>query len=124
MAKKGIRAGNAYKNGYKQYKLEGRAWKNKTKKLERHVKRFPEDEQAKEALPRIKKNWDSLRAKPRAANSVGSARITRSISMPTINPAKTAGQQLAKLLGIKEKYTHSPKKSNISYKKRKNVQRP
>jgi hypothetical protein len=123
VAKKGIRAGNAYKNGYKQYKLEGRAWKNKIKKLQRHVNMFPEDQQAKEALPRIKKSWDSLRAKPRAANSIGSARITKSISEPKLNPTKTAGEQLAKLLGIKERYIHHPnmRKSNISYKKRKNV---
>lgn len=53
------------KNTQKAYKIENRVVKNRTRKLERHVKRFPEDAQAAAAL---KKGLTNRRKAPK--NSV------------------------------------------------------
>jgi hypothetical protein len=49
MAKKG-RAGSSYKTQYSAYKSNSTYAKNRKEDLERHVRKFPEDLQAKERL--------------------------------------------------------------------------
>ena len=44
----------AHKERCKRYKAEGRRERNKVKKLNRHIKNQPNDEQAKKDLARIK----------------------------------------------------------------------
>lgn len=50
------------KEQYSSYKSQGRYLINKRKKLERHVKRFPDDEQAQKALKNISSS--SIRKTP------------------------------------------------------------
>lgn len=92
---------------YATYKSGNSVFKNKIKKLERHVKRFPEDEQGKINLERIKKAGYIGRAKPLVPGS------NQTTAKPKFNPSllvltgqtghtfgpKTAGEQLSELLG-------------------------
>lgn len=55
MAKK-QRAGSSYKTQYSNYKSSSKHSKNKIAKLERHVKKYPEDIQSITYLASIKKN--------------------------------------------------------------------
>ena len=121
--KKGLRTGQAYKNAYKQYKLENRWLKNKIKKLNRHIKKFPEDAQAQEALKRIEKGDTNRRKKPVAPNPVKPKRIINNINCP--EGIKTAKEQLCELLGIPFKPSRPKKyaKAPIRYKKKRNVKK-
>ncbi len=90
------------KGTYAEYRNENRYKKNKVKKLERHIKKYPNDIQAKERLAEIEKaQIEPTRGRP----------IKRGSCKPKeygILPArgnlaerqKTALQQLAKLLEL------------------------
>lgn len=83
---------------YQTYKIEGRALKNKIKKLERHCKRFPEDEVNKANLEKAKNGEYKPRGRPL---SPGSNQTIPKIKFTTTTPrVKTAGEQLSELLGI------------------------
>lgn len=60
MAKKSTSAHKKAK--YKEYEVGGTFKKNRQAKLERHLKKFPDDEQAKAAL---KRNLEYRRKKPK-----------------------------------------------------------
>lgn len=55
MAKK-ARVGNSFKQQYSNYKVKSSWNKNAIKNLERHIKKYPEDEVAKEALKNRNEN--------------------------------------------------------------------
>lgn len=50
MSKKTRSSKKAHKARYEMYKSQNRAAKNRELKLKRHLKKFPDDEQAQEAL--------------------------------------------------------------------------
>lgn len=109
---------------YKQYRLENRAQKNKIKKLERHCKRFPNDEQGKINLARIKKDGYNPRKKPLVPGSNPTTARNPMKGFIHHPKPKTAGEQLAELLGraIPRHYKPRRKKTSVSYKKkRRNV---
>jgi len=54
LAKKNKRGGTAWKSGYSAYKAENRVKKNAIKRLEKHLKMYPNDEQGKARLQEIK----------------------------------------------------------------------
>lgn len=56
MAKKAKGAGISKKNQYTAYKAQSHYAKNKRAKLERHLKKYPDDEQAKQALENVSPN--------------------------------------------------------------------
>lgn len=56
MAKKAKGAGLSKKNQYAVYKEQSHYAKNKRAKLERHLKKYPNDEQAKQALENASPN--------------------------------------------------------------------
>lgn len=85
------------KGTYAVYKTENKVFKNKIKKLERHCKRFPEDEVSKENLQRIKKDGYTGRARPLVP---GSNPTEPKVRLPAISHVKTPGEQLSELLGI------------------------
>lgn len=113
------------KGSYAEYKTDGRALKNKIKKLERHCKRFPNDEVNQANLAKAKNGEYVCRAKPFTGKVVkpeGKGGITQPkvkylcVSIPHI---KTPGEQLSELLGIllpkprrkfKPKITHKPRR--------------
>jgi hypothetical protein len=114
------------KGSYATYKSENRAYKNKILKLEKHCKKFPEDELAKENLKRLQdpKNFKQ-RSKPLNPGSNSPAPEIHTYAPPAPKP-ETAGEQLSKLLGIKlKKYRRrtKPSKTPVTIKKRKNVEK-
>ena len=54
MAKKTKRGGKAWKAGYSTYKAENRVKKNAIRRLERHIKAYPNDESAKARLEEVR----------------------------------------------------------------------
>ena len=122
MAKK-QRGGLSYKEGYKKYKTEHREIKNKIEKLERHVKRFPEDKQAENRLEIIKKERSAAykrRCKPQTENPVKPQ--IKTYFHPDIGNSITAGEQLAKLLGLEySRPGKRSKKPTIHFKTKRNV---
>ena len=52
------------KGSYLKYKVENKVYKNKIRKLEKHCKKFPNDEIGKKTLERIKKDGYTGRSKP------------------------------------------------------------
>ena len=120
MAKKSSFKG---KKQYPTYKAENRVYKNKIAKLERHIKAYPEDEQAKTALARIQKDGYTGRQRPHVAGS------NPTTPGPHLIPgalnclkAKTAGEQLSELLGISMPKPLKKRKPRVKVKRRKNVQ--
>jgi hypothetical protein len=141
MAQKAKRKGNAYKNGYKKYKLENKEEKNKIRQLEKHIKKFPNDKQTIDALEKIKKSGlihdrkkpikkgstiltprqvKKLEEKIAPYNRVQPPSRGRKyfIKSTNTNPSKTAGEQLSVLLGIPLKITKPIKPKFIVKKKR------
>lgn len=55
MAKKVKRGGKAWKSAYSAYKSENRVEKNAVRRLQRHLKKYPEDELAARRLEEIVK---------------------------------------------------------------------
>lgn len=120
------RGGNAYKNGYQAYKLEGRQLKNKIRRMKRHIKNYPNDVQAQEALEKVQKADYGTRKKPKAANPVKPKRaafVQRYFESSQV----PFGEQLAEILGIEFRRTAKPKntgKTPVKYKKKRNVKKP
>jgi len=121
------RGGNAYKNGYQEYKLDNRQLKNKLRNMKRHIKKYPNDVQAQETLKKVEKSDYGTRKKPKAPNPVRPKspvfvkRYFESSQVPF-------GEQLAEVLGIEFKRTAKPKntgKTPVKYRKKKrNVKKP
>lgn len=90
------------KKQYASYKTENRVYKNKVKKLERHCKRFPDDEQSKKHLERVKKDGYTGRSKPLVPGSNPTERTPKYRPIPGyfLHYPKTPGEQLSELLGI------------------------
>ena len=66
MAKKGIRAGNSYKTQYKAYKISGRWFKNKERKLLARLARNENDKGAEKSLELLTKgNRQPKRGRPK-----------------------------------------------------------
>lgn len=63
MGKKTRRAGAAYKLGYKNYKDKNTYAANKKKKLERHMKLHPNDEQAAKVLAKGEFKYNRTKSK-------------------------------------------------------------
>ena len=108
------------KKQYPAYKSENRVLKNKIKKLERHCKRFPNDEVSKANLERIKKNGYAYKKPPREGGSNKQPRYN--VHVPV--HIETPGEQLSRLLGIplpkpKRRRKRKPK---VVRKKAKNVE--
>lgn len=104
---------------FKKYKSNNQRLKNKIRKIERHIKRFPDDDLAKENLARIKKDGISDKMKPRTPGINSPGITVKPSSMPERAP-KTAGEQLAELLGISLRKVRSVK-TKIFKKRKKNV---
>lgn len=112
------------KGTYLVYKSDNRVMKNKIKKLEHLVKEFPHDLAVLNRLDEIKKSRTyKCRAKPLIPGS--NPTIPKIKSMATLGfvHAKTAGEQLSKLLGIPLILTtRKPKrKAKVTIRKKKYV---
>lgn len=106
------------KKQYGVYKLESRVYENKVKKLERHCKNFPNDEEGKKNLERVKKEGYKGRQKPL---NPGINKGHSYIVLGPVEHAETAGQQLSRLLGIPLKYAGPKRPAKVRHKKRRNV---
>ncbi len=106
------------KKQYKVYQTENRVFYNKVRKLERHCKNHPNDELGKENLVKIKKKGYTGRKRP---NEPGSNRIRPIIISPISKLPETAGEQLARLLGIALPKFKPKTKPKIIRKKKRNV---
>lgn len=115
MAKKRSMRG---KGSYASYKAENRVYKNKVAKLERQCKQQPNNKEAKKALERIKKDGYKGRTRPIVP---GSNPTTPKKCIPAIEylRAKTPGEQLCELLGIKPLPPKKKFKPVIKHKPRK-----
>jgi hypothetical protein len=112
------------KDTYAVYKTEGRALKNKIRKMERHCKRFPNDLVGKENLERIKKGNYKPRSKPLSPGSNPTIpKIRLSNEIGHMYGPKTAGEQLSALLGIPmpQARTYKKNKPKVTHKQRRNV---
>ena len=112
----------ARKDCYAVYKTENRAYTNKIKKLERHARKHPNDEENLKALTRLSdpKNF-KIRTKPLVP---GSNKTVAKRRHNTIAHIKTPGEQLSELLGIPMPKIISRRKKTkaaVTVKKRKNV---
>jgi len=107
------------KKQYASYKNEGRAHHNKVRKLQRHCKNYPEDEEAIKSLAKLK---DGIlytgRTHPREP---GSNQTFRPIPIPKIPKVKTPAQQLSELLGIPVPKPRKKFKPKVTHKQRRNV---
>ena len=65
MAKLKRTSNTNYKARYTGYKAQNRAEKNKIKKLERHCRKFPDDEQAAKSLAALKKSGFKYKTTPK-----------------------------------------------------------
>lgn len=120
MAKKSSWKG---KKQYALYKSENRVYKNKLSKLERHCKQYPEDEEGKKHLERVKKNGYKGRSKPKEP---GSNQTTPKLKLISIPYLETPGEQLSRLLGIPQprfKRRLKKAKTPVTIKKKKNVKK-
>lgn len=114
---------NKGKGQYATYKTENRAYKNKIRKLERHAKKHPNDEENLKALERLSdpKNF-KIRAKPLVP---GSNQTIPKKSYANIPHIETPGEQLSRLLGIPMPTvkTKRKRKPSIKVRKKKDVQK-
>ena len=113
------------KGSYATYKTENRAYKNKLRKMERIVKRFPNDEEAKKTLERLRKGPAEYKHKQRP-QVPGSNPTTPKKRFSFVSTSETAGEQLSKLLGIpmpKIVRRRKKVKAAVVVKKRKNVEK-
>jgi len=114
------------KEHYKQYKLIGTRLKNKIKKLQRHINRFPNDKLSAENLEKIKKKGITDKPRPRISGSNRPfPRIPIVAYTEYICTRKTPGEQLGELLGITlpKRKTRKYKKTKVTHKPRKNVEK-
>ena len=118
MAKQKSRKGNG---SYLEYKNENRYKKNKIKKLERHLKKYPHDKLAEEALENFKKSGEYKRERPR---NPGINKVTGYLHFPAKarTPKQTIEERMSELFGIPIK-SATVKKSNpkVRIKRKKNV---
>jgi hypothetical protein len=115
---------NKGKGQYATYKTENRAYKNKLRKLARHAKKHPNDEENLKALDRLSdpKNF-KIRTKPLVP---GSNQTIPKRRYTFVSQVETAGEQLSRLLGIPmpKVIKRRPKaKAAVTVKKRKNVKK-
>lgn len=115
------------KEHYKTYKLVNRVKTNKIRKLDRHCKKYPNDEKCAKRLAELKAGADyKPRTKP---HNPGSNQTT---PKPKGTPAwavphgfklqESAGEQLSKLLGIPLRLTtRKRRKPKVTIKRKKNV---
>ena len=109
------------KGTYAVYKTENRATKNKIKKLERHCRKFPNDEVGKANLAKVIKNGYIPRAKPLAPGS--NPTVGKIVGKPFVH-VPTPGEQLSKLLGIPLPYsTRNTAKPKVTTKRKHNVRK-
>jgi hypothetical protein len=89
---------NKGKGQYATYKTENRAYKNKIRKLEKHAKKHPNDEENLKTLKRLSdpKNF-KIRAKPLVPGSNKTVPKKSYVNIPHI---ETPGEQLSRLLNI------------------------
>ena len=104
---------------FKKYKTNNQRLKNKIRKIQHHIKKFPDDKLAKENLARIEKNGISDKMKPRTPGINSPGVQIKCSSIPKRAP-KTAGEQLRVLLGITVKKVKSVKTKTFK-KRKKNV---
>jgi len=97
MARQKSKKGKGY---FLVYKTHNTVYKNKVKKLGRHCKRFPDDEQGKKNLERIIKEGYKGRTRPLIPGSNPTTPKPKFTGIPGYYLVKTAGQQLSELLGI------------------------
>lgn len=112
------------KGQYANYKTENRAYKNKLRKFESIVKRFPNDKKAQETLERLRKGEYKHKQRPLVP---GSNQTTPKRRYVSISHKETPGEQLSRLLGIPmPKIIRRRKKTKaaVVVKKRKNVKQP
>lgn len=99
MAKKRSMKG---KGSYASYKTENRVYKNKIAKLERHCKKYPNDEEGKKTLTRVKKDGYTGRKRPLVPGSNQTIEKTKFNPIPGyLHYPRSAGEQLCEALGIK-----------------------
>jgi hypothetical protein len=84
---------------YQTYKTTNQALTNKIKKLERHCKRFPDDEQGAINLKKAKNGEYKPRSKPLAPGSNPTTPKIKLMQVGHVFGPKTAGEQLSELLG-------------------------
>jgi hypothetical protein len=115
------------KGSYANYKTENRAYKNKIRKLEKHCKKYPEDEVGQKNLERLRdpKNFKH-RSKPHnPGTNSPNPQVYR--FRPSVEGPKTPAEQLSELLGIPmpKYYRRSkPAKTPVTIKKKRNVKKP
>lgn len=85
---------------YATYKSNNQVFHNKVRKLERHIKKYPDDKEAKKTLEKVKKNGYNGRSKPLVPGSNPTTPKPRCLLSPGFEYPKTAGEQLSELLGI------------------------
>lgn len=119
MAKQKRRPAND--RAFKKYKSSNQRLKNKIAKLERHSKDHPEDEVGKENLARVKSKGIKDKKPPINNGSNKTVPKPKPHPMPATAP-RTAGEQLAELLGIEMPKPKKKRKPRITKKKRRNVQ--
>ena len=112
---------NKGKGQYANYKTENRAYKNKLRRFESIVKKFPNDEKAKETLKRLQKGEYKHKQRPLVAGSNPTTPKRSHVKIPHV---ETPGEQLSRLLGIpmpKIKSRRKRTKAAVVVRKKKNV---
>ena len=118
MAKQKRRPAND--RAFKKYKTGNQRLKNKIAKLERHVRKFPDDEVGKENLARVKSKGISPKRPPINNGINKTVPKPKSRPLPETAP-RTAGEQLSELLGIPMPKPRKRRKPRITKKKRRYV---
>jgi len=125
MAVKG--SSKATKERYKAYQLDNRVYKNKVKKLIRHIKNHLNDEKGEENLARIKKDGYKGRTKPLIPGSNPTIPRVLYLNREDTGMPETVAEQLHRLLGVaipKQSKSYRGKKPAIFHKKKRNVKTP
>jgi hypothetical protein len=123
VGQKAKRKGKAFDNAYKAYKAEGRASKNKLKKVRKHCKENPNDKYNAENLERIVNNGSKYTRDNRkvpGSNKPSFSRI-KGFSSDGIYAIKTFGEQYRVLLGIPEPVATKKGRPKIKVKSRKHL---
>lgn len=123
MARQKTRPAN--KVAAERYKLEDRSTKNKIRKLEKRIRKNPEDKGAKDALEKIKEKGYNRRSKPLSPGSNKPDFVGFYISnVNEVEHPKTAGEQLSELLGIPMPKPRKQRvKTKFYSKKKRNVKK-
>ena len=111
------------KGQYATYKTENRAYKNKLRKFETIVRRFPNDKKAQETLERLRKGEYKHKQRPNVPGSNKTIPKKCRVDIPHVD---TPGEQLGRLLGIpvpKQIRRRKKVKAAVVVKKRKDVKK-